>query len=159
MNENINLVDILKDAPTGTKLYSPLFGEILLSSIMNDEIICHIGDEMYFQGWEKIAAFNKYGQLLLYPITSSNPTREVMVFPSENSRDWSTFKAPWKHRHFEPFQKVLIVTNGVWQAGIYSHYRDGWHYLVGRAAKEDSNILPYEGNEDKLGKPVNKLRN
>ena len=27
MNENINLVEILKDAPRGTKLWSPLCGE------------------------------------------------------------------------------------------------------------------------------------
>lgn len=28
MNKNINLVEILKDCPKGTKLYSPIYGEV-----------------------------------------------------------------------------------------------------------------------------------
>ena len=28
MNENLNLVEILKDCPSGTKLYSTVFGEV-----------------------------------------------------------------------------------------------------------------------------------
>ena len=30
MNENLNLVEILKDCPEGTKLYSTVFGEVEL---------------------------------------------------------------------------------------------------------------------------------
>lgn len=30
MNENINIAGILKDAPKGTKLWSPMFGEVRL---------------------------------------------------------------------------------------------------------------------------------
>ena len=33
MNENLNLVEILKDCPEGTKLYSPVFGEVEFESI------------------------------------------------------------------------------------------------------------------------------
>lgn len=33
MNENINLVEILKDAPKGTKLYSPICGECELNKV------------------------------------------------------------------------------------------------------------------------------
>lgn len=33
MNENINLVDILKGCPKGTELYSPLFGEVTLHKV------------------------------------------------------------------------------------------------------------------------------
>ena len=33
MNENLNLVEILKDCPNGTKLYSSVFGEVELDHI------------------------------------------------------------------------------------------------------------------------------
>lgn len=36
MNENINLVEILKDCPKGTKLYSPIFGEVEFLGIKKD---------------------------------------------------------------------------------------------------------------------------
>ena len=36
MNENLNLVEILKDCPKGTKLYSPIVGEVELKCINND---------------------------------------------------------------------------------------------------------------------------
>ena len=29
MNENLNLVEILKDCPEGTKLYTPIWGEVV----------------------------------------------------------------------------------------------------------------------------------
>lgn len=33
MNENLNLVEILKDCPKGTKLYSTIYGEVELNEI------------------------------------------------------------------------------------------------------------------------------
>ena len=36
MNENLNLVEILKDAPKGTKLWSPICGYCEFLKIVND---------------------------------------------------------------------------------------------------------------------------
>lgn len=36
MNETINLVDILKDCPKGTKLYSVIYGEVEFEHIQTD---------------------------------------------------------------------------------------------------------------------------
>lgn len=63
------------------------------------------------------------------------------------------------HKTFKPFQKVLIkVTNDddnhVWVAAIYSHYNKskGRHYFSNlQWTDDDSGIIPFEGNEDKLG--------
>ena len=33
MNENLNLVEILKDCPKGTKLYSPVYGDVELEEV------------------------------------------------------------------------------------------------------------------------------
>ena len=83
---------------------------------------------------------------------------ECVLFPSKENHDWSTFKAPKKHKHFEPYQKVLVKVYGKsdWNAELYSHYdalKDR-HYLVGSDWVKDENIIPYEENKDKLGKPV-----
>ena len=37
MNENIDLTKILKDCPKGTKLYSPVFGEVIFNEISLDQ--------------------------------------------------------------------------------------------------------------------------
>ena len=47
MNENLNLVEILKDCPKGTKLYSTIFGDVKFEEINEDRlhpIIVRIGD-------------------------------------------------------------------------------------------------------------------
>lgn len=37
MNENLNLVKILKDCPKGTKLYSPMYGDVTLVGVYENE--------------------------------------------------------------------------------------------------------------------------
>lgn len=73
------------------------------------------------------------------------------------------FKEKNAHKTFKPFQKVLIkVTNDdddnhVWVAAIYSHYDEskGRHYFSNlQWTDDDSGIIPFEGNEDKLGQIV-----
>lgn len=63
-------------------------------------------------------------------------------------------------KKFKPFQKVLVkVTNDdddnhVWLAAIYSNYNEakGRHYFSNmQCTDDDSYIIPFEGNEDKLG--------
>ena len=69
------------------------------------------------------------------------------------------FKEKNAHKKFKPFQKVLVkVTNDddnhVWVAAIYSHYNEskGRHYFSNlQWTDDDSGIIPFEGNEDKLG--------
>ena len=151
MNENINIVEILKNAPKGTKLYSSVCGGCQLYSIYNNIIRCKIEGSYVI--------FDNKGRF-------SNFEGECVLFPSKDNRDWSTFKVLKKHKEFEPFQKVLCVADNnhdceVWSADFYSHYDKSTfeHYLVSGFVKADDEVIPYEGNEDKLGKPVeyNKL--
>lgn len=81
MNENLNLVEILKDCPEGTKLYSPVFGEVEFESI-NDIIgpiivTTNIGHPECFTADGKM--FARYNG-------------ECLLFPSKEQRDWSKFK-------------------------------------------------------------------
>lgn len=149
MNENINLVEILKDAPKGTKLYSPICGECeLIKADSSDPypIICMA------EGRNTIK-FDERGK-------SMWGNGECVIFPSKENRDWATFKAPWKHQVFEPGQKVLVPyydgDKHRWKLDIYSHWEEGskLHLIITEAYLEDKNILPFEGNENKLGKPV-----
>lgn len=84
MNENLNLVEILKDCPTGTKLYSPIYGDVeLLSVRQNDcvdypikiKLITNSIDDLTIDG----RLFEEYDG-------------ECMLFQSREQRDWSKFK-------------------------------------------------------------------
>ena len=158
MNENLDLTKILKDAPTGTKLWSPICGECELLKIVNDEdvshpIICRTNLNDGDFGRESFTADGKF--------FCDYKNGECVLFPSKENRNWSTFKAPNTHKHFEPFQKVLRALDHefgyeVWFADFYSHYDDSTreHYLISGYVADDEELIPYEGNEHKLGKLV-----
>lgn len=151
MDNKINIAEILKDCPKGTKLYSPLLGECELWEVDNtSKVIVRSSDT------HNIYCFTKTGTFLM-----GEQYSEFLLFPSKDCRTWENFKTPWKHKHFEPFQKVLVDTNGIWRPDIYSYFSDysnhqqEGHIVLGRyLIFGDNKILPYEGNEDKLGKEV-----
>ena len=103
MNENLNLVEILKDCPTGTKLYTNLCGEVKLKKVENDCYdsypICvenSRGDRFWFtQDGKYISGFDG----------------ECVLFPAKDQRDWSKFKnkqSKFDPKTLKPFDKVLI---------------------------------------------------
>ena len=150
MNKNFDLVKILKNAPKGTKLWSPICGECKLIRVNEEDniypILCKTSDGLNIN-------FTKLGQF--YSVLYRNG--ECVLFPSKENRDWSTFKVSKGHKHFEPFQRVLCYNYcyKIWTADIYSHYDEptGNHFLVsGYLANDDNDIIPYEGNEDLVGK-------
>lgn len=153
MNENLNLVEILKDVPKGTKLWSPVYGVCTFVEVNkntdypNYPIFCKDNKGIMY-------SFTKEGKLF----DNDNDDTECILFPSRENRDWSTFKVPKTHKEFEPYQKVLVKIYGKsdWNAGLYSHYDAliNRHYLVGGDWIKDEYIIPYEENKDKLGKPV-----
>ena len=157
MNKNINLVHVLKNVSKGTKLWSPLYGACKFIGIIDEgltpyPISCKVKDkhnEVHY------ALFTADGR----DINSNNYINaECILFPSKENRDWSTFKVA-NHNIFKPFQKVLVkVTNDdynhVWVAAIYSHYNEskGRHYFSNlKWTDDDDYIIPFEGNESKLG--------
>ena len=117
MNENLNLIKILKDCPKGTKLYSTANGEVELNEVkVNDieypiEVIIDI---------HKFDSFTADGRLL------NEFNGECMLFPSQDQRDWSKFK--FKKTKFDPntlkpFDKVLVRDKNFenWNCGVFSH--------------------------------------
>ena len=101
MEENINIAEILKDKPQGTKLYSILSdGECFLNEASEDSIYIDIDNRKRF--W----CFSAYGS------TYSFPNGCVLLFPSKEMRDWSKFA--WKrgdvlvYRNFEEFYYTIF---------------------------------------------------
>ena len=103
MNENLNLVEILKDCPVGTKLYSPIIGEVEFKRIK----YCEYPIVTRCKNGNRILSFTKDG--LFFPEGVQGEC--IMLFPSKNQRDWSKFNVK-KHRFdpktFQPFDKVLV---------------------------------------------------
>lgn len=173
MNENINLVEILRDAPKGTKLWSPIFGEcefLRIGCIKGEDYEIPIIETYSVKGYDLKCAITNYADFLEDGKLEScnSEDGECMLFPSKENRDWSTFKAPWKHKHFEPYQKVLVAVDyfkdesyvgKIWCADLYGHYDklSDTHYLVGLSGMTNEEIIPYKGNEDKLGKLVGQI--
>lgn len=113
MNENLNLVEILKNCPKGTKLYSPLFGEV--------EFQCVTGGAT-FPVTFPITVSMKDGNTYNFTLEGRAYTKyegECLLFPSKDQRDWSKFK--YKRPKFDPntlkpFDKVLarLDDQGIW---------------------------------------------
>ena len=142
---NIDLPTILKDCPKGTKLQSPIWGEVYFEKIRN-------GDRYSITTITKdscIASFTKEG------LHYADEDGECVLFPSKEQRDWSKFSAPWyKKEKFDPktlkpFDKVLARDSGTytWKCTLYSHTKDDgsrWKYVTNSSAYEF--CIPY--NED-----------
>ena len=121
MNENLNLVEILKDCSKGTQLYSPIVGEVEFNGI--DINSCHPIGIRYKCGVDN---FTKDGRLFW------DCDGECMLFPSKEQRDWSKFK-PKKPKQpkfdpktLQPFDKVLVrdAEGELWRCAFYSHKRE-----------------------------------
>lgn len=85
--KDFDLVEILKDCPSDTKLYSPLFGEVKLVYVIEEGSDCPIVVRLTSEF--AYGSFTRSGRYL-----HDVPGSECMLFPSKDNRDWSTFKSP-----------------------------------------------------------------
>lgn len=82
MEKDLNLVELLKDVPEGTKLYSLIFGKCKLVEVRDNKIIVASDAKGYYSFYENGNIYKDCGECLL--------------FPSKNNRDWATFKTEFK---------------------------------------------------------------
>lgn len=82
MNENINLVEILKDYPKGTILYSPICGNCILQEIVEDSIYPIETKPTDFEGDFSFTIDGKH---------LAKEVGECILFPSKEQKDWSKF--------------------------------------------------------------------
>ena len=118
MNENLNLVEILKDCPKWTKLYSPLYGDVELLSVTQNNggeypIEIKINETSYEYFTIDGRVFAEYDG-------------ECLLFPSKEQRDWSKFKIKkpkFDPKTLQPFDKVLVrdINSEKWKIQLFSH--------------------------------------
>lgn len=140
MNENINLVEILKDCPIGTKLYSSAHGEVELEEVhLNSRpdypIEVRLSDNA-------LDSFTPDGRLF------EEYNGECMLFPSREQRDWSKFKPEkpkFDPKTLQPFDKVLVRDTrvGQWKCGFYSHESDETIYRYKTTSNAYICCIPY----------------
>ena len=126
MNENLNLVEILKDCPRGTKLYSTVFGDVEFYKIDLDSDSTL---KIYVKIWAGvIVRFDDSGKLEL------SCRGECTLFPSRTQRNWAEFKPKqpkFDPKTLQPYMKVLVRDNssGCWEAQLFSHIiKDEAHF-------------------------------
>lgn len=79
----MNIAKILKNAPKGTKLYSPIFGEVVLASVnleLEYSIVVITPNKTY-------CCFTSEGKYF-----SNYPNSTCVLFPSKENHDWTKFK-------------------------------------------------------------------
>ena len=104
MNNNINIAEILKDFPKGTKLYSPIFGEVKFNKY-HENIITILSTSN--DGRDTLNTFSKNGSYY-----SGYSQSECLLFPSLKMRDWTKF-----------FKRGdVVIKNGGGMAVVF----DGW---------------------------------
>ena len=142
----INVVEKLKGCPKGTKLYSPLFGEVEFVRIEIGSIIVKVLDNGIPYSNVTFTAEGKW-----YSFKQS----ECLLFPSKDNRDWNKFNLTVNT--FKPFDKVLVrdYIDEKWILSIFGCYEDEvdtdfpYVCLNGRYRY----CIPYEGNEHLLNTP------
>lgn len=102
MNNKINIAEILKDCPKGTKLYSPLFGNVTLEEV----------DTSITVPIKVIDSLNSYNCFTKTGLYYNRTNAECLLFPSSEMRDWTKF-----------FKRGdVVIKNGGGMAAVF----DGW---------------------------------
>lgn len=156
----MNIAEILKECPKGTKLYSPIYGELELVEVDYNgfypisctpiEANCPQPDKL-----EEEVTFTEHGRYLRY-----YPNSECLLFPSKYQRDWNKFGTNDQvndqkpKTELKPFDKVLVrdTDDSKWNCDFFLKMIHDNHakfkcIVCGAWAQ----CIPYEGNEHLLG--------
>lgn len=96
--EKINIANKLRYCKKGTKLYSPLFGEVEFDSINNNAIY--------------VNTINNDNEIVSIPFKSNGQfyscysNAECLLFPSKDNRDWNSFQV------LEKGHRVMVSNDG-----------------------------------------------
>lgn len=118
MNEKLNLVEILKDCPKGTKLYSTTYGDVELVRVYLDDNTYPI--EIKIDEGSDMTCITNDGRLFV------DFRGECTLFPSKDQRDWSKFKSnkpKFNPKTLKPFDKVLVkyLEDEYWTCDLFSN--------------------------------------
>lgn len=148
MNENIDLTKILKNCPKGTKLYSPLFGEVKLERVEDNIFGLPIWVSDSHSQYRYFFNDGKYKSGIY--TDSSISTDECMLFPSKENRDWSQWECPnpkFDPNTLKPFDKVICRNGiGMWHCDFFSSYIETYVFKYACIGNAYRYCIPY--NDD-----------
>ena len=149
MDTKLDLVEILKNCPSGIKLYSPYCGEVELDSVCKDctdypIVVRHNGS---------LISFTQDGRLYTEFLDG-----ECALFPAKDQRDWSKFAAPrYKKEKFDPktlkpFDNVLVRDSygDTWKCRLFSHIVKHEKFPYMCAGHAFVYCIPYNGETKHL---------
>ena len=157
MNENLNLVQILKDCPKGTNLYYTVYGEVEFDHIANSSkypIVLKLKDREWYE------SFTSEGKLDI------EHDGECLLFPSKEQRDWSKFKPTYEFKdgdivatddgtwigittggHAHCFIPTYCVLRGNSEVQLYFDIKERWNFS--RLATEEEKQKLFKAIKDK----------
>lgn len=145
--EKLNLVEILKKCPKGTKLYSVVYGEVELVEIVEDD--CH---PIRFQ--YKNALGSVFEGTVRQNGLYMKDVGECTLFPSREQRDWNKFKI--KKERFDPetlktFDKVLVRddTDETWYPEFFGYKKHDSMRVIGVSGMWDT-CIPFNKETEHL---------
>lgn len=144
----MDIAAILKKCPKGTKLYSPIFGELNFEFVNEDArfpIVCTAIDG-------DVPLFTCDGKYL-----DRYTNTECTLFPSKDQRDWNKFGMTDQvtdqvsDNQLKPFDKVLVRDSDFaeWKCDLFNYINDKHQYIC--VGSYWCQCIPYEGNEHLLG--------
>lgn len=130
MNKELNIAEILKDKPQGTKLYTPISGDVWLVKDKKDKSTCNYPIVVSRSEDDGIQALNTFaftaqGQYM--------NTGECLLFPSKDMRDWEKFT--WKRGDVLKCIDTLCVFDG-WTSDDYTQFQGKYSILFENASPE-----------------------
>lgn len=139
----MNIAEILKDAPVGTKLYSLIHGEVTLQSVNFDNSLYPIA--IWVNGLGHVS-FTEDGRYF-----NNIPDSCPILFPSKEQRDWSKFK-------LELPKGTLVVVftdaNNPCYSSIRKYAGDGGYYMMCGDTCKHPYIVPFDKIKIEGGKFV-----
>ena len=122
----LDLVEILKNCPKGTKLYSTIHGEVTLNYVSDERVSYPIRVSQR----DGLASFTQNGR---FYTTSGG---ECILFPSKDQRDWSKFDplntkvVKFEYSSLKPFDRMLVrnFNDNKWRTSYFS-YMNGQHLM------------------------------
>ena len=113
MEEKINIAEILKDKPQGTKLYADAFGELSIEDI-------YIGDKDDKDELGITLLSSVGDELIFYNDGRYNTQGEPILVPSKEMRDWEKFS--WKRGDVLVNSRGLKILFDRWANDNYTSF-------------------------------------
>lgn len=139
----INVAEILKQVPVGTKLWSNMYGDVEFNHIEEFDLFYPI---IVLDSYKFEREFNKYGYYY-----NMHKNGECTLWPSKDHRAWDTEalcilgiekKPPFG---FQPFDKVLVRDSCYekWRADFFSNIENDSPYIYRCTFCQVKQCIPY----------------